>query len=180
MFERFTQDARQVVIRAREEATALRHDRIGTEHLLLGLFGQQGSPTVAVLARHGLTREGVVESLVSEVGDGLDAGALSALGIDLDAVRDKAEGAFGPGALDGDERPARSGMGGHVPFNADAKKALELALREAIALKQRSITDGHIALGVLREGRGLATTVLVARGVDTAALGNDLTQTLLA
>ncbi len=179
MFERFTQDARQVVNRAQEEATALRHDRIGTEHLLLGLLGQQGSPTVAVLARHGLTREGVVESL-SEVGDGLDAGALSALGIDLDAVRDKAEGAFGPGALDGDERPARSGMGGHVPFNADAKKALELALREAIALKQRSISDGHIALGVLREGRGLATTVLVARGVDTAALRNDLTQALLA
>jgi ATP-dependent Clp protease ATP-binding subunit ClpC len=38
MFERFDQPARQVVVRAQEEARRLRHDYIGTEHLLLGLL----------------------------------------------------------------------------------------------------------------------------------------------
>jgi ATP-dependent Clp protease ATP-binding subunit ClpC len=38
MFERFDQPGRQVVVRAQEEARRLRHDYIGTEHLLLGLL----------------------------------------------------------------------------------------------------------------------------------------------
>ena len=37
---------------------------------------------------------------------------------------------------------------------------LELSLREALALKSKSIADGHIALGLLREGEGLAMKVL--------------------
>jgi ATP-dependent Clp protease ATP-binding subunit ClpC len=37
MFERFTDRARRVVVRAQEEARLLDHDYIGTEHLLLGL-----------------------------------------------------------------------------------------------------------------------------------------------
>ncbi len=40
MFERFTEDARQVVKGAQEEARGLRHTHIGTEHLLLGLIRQ--------------------------------------------------------------------------------------------------------------------------------------------
>ena len=44
MFERFTESARQVVVHARDEARALGHGHIGTEHLLLGLLceGAQG------------------------------------------------------------------------------------------------------------------------------------------
>jgi hypothetical protein len=38
MFERFTEEARQVVVFAQEEATQLRHSYIGTEHILLGLL----------------------------------------------------------------------------------------------------------------------------------------------
>jgi ATP-dependent Clp protease ATP-binding subunit ClpC len=37
MFERFTDRARRVVVRAQEEARMLDHDHVGTEHLLLGL-----------------------------------------------------------------------------------------------------------------------------------------------
>ena len=37
MFERFTDRARRVVIRAQEEARSLDHGYVGTEHLLLGL-----------------------------------------------------------------------------------------------------------------------------------------------
>src|SRR5215210_8593037 len=38
MFERFTERARQVVVLAQEEARTLKHNYIGTEHILLGLL----------------------------------------------------------------------------------------------------------------------------------------------
>ena len=41
MFRRFTAAAREVVSRAQEEARSLGHDRVGSEHLLLGLLGDQ-------------------------------------------------------------------------------------------------------------------------------------------
>ena len=177
MFERFTQDARLVVVEAQEEATRLHHGTIGTEHLLLALL-RRDSPTTAVLLRHGLTREAVAESVVGYVGRGdLDAEALTSLGIDLDAVRSTVEASFGPGALDV-PRGRGSGPAGHIPFTPRAKKVLELSLREAIALKQKSISDGHIALGLLREGDGLAAKVLHDLGVDLVDLRRDVVAAL--
>ena len=41
IFERFTERARQVVVLAQDEARSLRHNYIGTEHLLLGLMREQ-------------------------------------------------------------------------------------------------------------------------------------------
>jgi len=57
---------------------------------------------------------------------------------------------------------------------------LELSLREAIALKQKTITDAHITLGLLREGEGLAMKVIADRGIDPADLRRDLTAALAA
>lgn len=179
MFERFTDDARQAVVDAQAEAARLHSGRIGTEHLLLALLGRT-TPTAAVLTRHGLTREAVTASVVGYVGSGdLDAEALTALGIDLDAVRSTVEASFGPGALDVDGGRRRgSGLGGHLPFTPRAKKVLELSLREAIALKQKTIADGHIALGLIREGQGLAAKVLHDLGVDVVDLRRDITAAL--
>ncbi|HZB21257.1 MAG TPA: Clp protease N-terminal domain-containing protein [Blastococcus sp.] len=175
MFERFTFEARQTVVGAQHEARRLHSGRIGTEHLLLALLIQP-TPSAAVLTRHGLGRDEVTEAVRRYVGDGdLDAEALTALGIDLDAVRSTVEASFGPGALD---RPSGSKVGGHIPFTPRARKVLELSLREAIAMKSKSIADGHIALGLLREGEGLAMKVLADRGVDTVELRRDLTAAL--
>jgi ATP-dependent Clp protease ATP-binding subunit ClpA len=179
MFERFTSEARETVVGAQWEARRLHHGRIGTEHLLLALLTQD-TPSTAVLARHGLTHDSVTETIRGyQGGDDLDADALTTLGIDLDAVRDRVEATFGPGALDAAPRRGE-GPGGHIPFSPRAKKVLELALREAIAMKAKSIRDGHIALGLLREGEGLAMKALADRGVDTAALRRDLTAALTA
>jgi ATP-dependent Clp protease ATP-binding subunit ClpA len=180
MFERFTSEARQIVVGAQDEARRLHHGRIGTEHLLLALLAQEGSTSAAVLARHGLTHDAVAESVRAYTSDdSLDAEALTTLGIDLDAVRGRVEETFGPGALD---RPRSQGRepAGHIPFTPRAKKVLELSLREAIALKQKSIADGHIALGVLREGEGLAMKVLADQGVDREALRRDVRTALQA
>jgi len=178
MFERFTRAARDTVTAAQREARDLHHLRIGTEHLLLGLLDQSTSPVAAVLVAHGLTRAAVVEAIVAHVGGtDLDADALTTLGIDLDAVRDRVEATFGTGALDG--RP-RSGTKGHIPFTPRAKKVIELSLREAMALKQKTITDGHIALGLLREGQGLAMKIIADRGVDPFALRQEISGALLS
>ncbi|MGY1885009.1 MULTISPECIES: Clp protease N-terminal domain-containing protein [unclassified Blastococcus] len=172
MFERFTQDARDVVTGAQHHARTLRSPRIGTEHLLLALLAQR-TPTAAVLARHGLSTEVVTADVVRLTGgDELDADALTSVGIDLDAVRSSVEATFGPGALDDPGR--KPPKAGHIPFTPRAKKVLELSLREALAMRSRSITDGHIALGLVREGEGLAMKVLHDRGVDLPALRDDL------
>ena len=176
MFERFTTEARQVVAGAQSEARQLHSGRIGTEHLLLALLAKD-APSNAVLSRHGLTHDAVAEAVLGYVrAGGLDAEALAALGIDLDAVRDSVEAAFGPGALDVPR--GRRAPKGHLPLTPRAKKVLELSLREAIALKSKSIADGHIALGLLREGEGLAMKVLHDRGIDAGRLREEIRSAL--
>ncbi len=179
MFERFTPDAREVVVLAQEEARALRHDAIGSEHLLLSLL-RLHTPTTAVLRRHGLDHDAVAGAVAARAGgEDLDGEALRTLGIDLDTVRDVAEATFGPGALDAPSHRRRHGGPAHIPFTAGAKKVLELSLREALAMRSRSITDGHIALGLLRGG-GTALEVLRERGADPGALRAELTRSLAA
>jgi ATP-dependent Clp protease ATP-binding subunit ClpC len=60
--------------------------------------------------------------------------------------------------------------GGSVPFTARAKKALELSLREAIAMGDNFIGAEHVLLGLMREGDGVAARILRSRGVDRAAV----------
>jgi ATP-dependent Clp protease ATP-binding subunit ClpC len=55
MFERYTQRARQVVVFAQDEARALQHDHIGTEHLLLGLLRETKGLAARVLAELDIT-----------------------------------------------------------------------------------------------------------------------------
>jgi ATP-dependent Clp protease ATP-binding subunit ClpA len=177
MFERFTHGAREVVVRAQEEARALRHGWIGTEHLLLGLL--DGGEGRRLLAGLGVEREAArrrVEELTA--GQGLDAGALAAMGIDLDAIRARAEAAFGPGALDRppSRRCRRGRRGEAMPFSAGAKRSLELALREAVALGDPHIGAEHVLLGLVREGEGPAARVLREAGVTRDAIAAAIAQ----
>jgi ATP-dependent Clp protease ATP-binding subunit ClpC len=65
MFEKFTGQARQVVVLAQEEARLLKHNYIGTEHLLLGVLAQLRDTGAA-----GLTREQVREQIETSIGRG--------------------------------------------------------------------------------------------------------------
>jgi ATP-dependent Clp protease ATP-binding subunit ClpA len=106
MFERFTGDARTVVIHAQQHARRLGHRYIGCEHLLLALVAVD-APAGAVLREHGLTPDRVEEEIVRHVGLGaaaalladLDRDALASVGVDLDAVRARIEASFPPEAL---------------------------------------------------------------------------------
>jgi hypothetical protein len=208
MFERFTHAARDAVTNAQTEARTLQHPQIGTEHLLLALLrGDQqesdrrdgGTPPeeaglVALLAGYGITAETVRTEIIRRAGAGTgpernteaeDAEALRAIGIDLDAVRQAIERNFGPGALhlEPAAAPRRRGLlsrvaPGHRPFSDQAKKSLELALREAIALKHRTLTPEHLLLGILREGQGLGARILRESGVDPRDLRAAVVATL--
>lgn len=174
MFERFTQAARQSVVLAQEEARQMRNEHIGAEHLLLGLLIQHG-PAAQSLAAAGLDVEGLRARVAAAThGDVLDSEALASLGIDLDAVRRSTEAAFGPGALD----RGRARVRGHIPFTPEAKKSLELALREALKLKHGYISTGHILLGVLRAGDNTAMRVLEKADINVNGLREDVTRRL--
>ncbi|WP_030910717.1 Clp protease N-terminal domain-containing protein [Streptosporangium amethystogenes] len=185
MFERFTDQARQTVTLAQENTRRLKHPSIGTEHLLLGLLDQPQTVSARILGRHGLDREradrAVVRLVPHSPKDALDADALETIGIDLSAIREKVEAAFGPGSLDRPpQRDHRGGLfsGRHIPFSKGAKKSLELSLREAIALKHKYIGDGHILLGLLREGEGLASRVIADAGIDQGTLRREIVREL--
>ena len=53
MFERFTDRARRVVVLAQDEARGLKHNYIGTEHLLLGLLKEGEGVAAQVLTKQG-------------------------------------------------------------------------------------------------------------------------------
>jgi ATP-dependent Clp protease ATP-binding subunit ClpA len=198
MFERFTEHAREAVVQAQAEARALRHNYIGTEHLLLGVARVEEASGAAALDRVGFdlaqARRDVERIIGTGPADGdlssSDAEALRAIGIDLDEVRRLAEEAFGPGALaEGAgvpprRRSRRRGLGrrlgarqkcaeptpGRIPFTPRSKRVLELALREAVRLGSDHIGTEHVLLGIVREGRGVAMEILQAQGVTAEAV----------
>jgi ATP-dependent Clp protease ATP-binding subunit ClpC len=57
LFERFTEDARQVVALAQDESRAMKHDHVGTEHILLGLLREHDAIPARVLESHDVTLE---------------------------------------------------------------------------------------------------------------------------
>jgi ATP-dependent Clp protease ATP-binding subunit ClpC len=78
MFERFTERARQVVVLAQDEARALGHNYIGSEHLLLGLLAERDGVAARALLSLDVTAEKVRAEVVRIVGrgDGFTAGQI--------------------------------------------------------------------------------------------------------
>jgi ATP-dependent Clp protease ATP-binding subunit ClpA len=201
MFERFTQGAREVVVRAQVEARELRQTPIGTEHLLLALLTDESGPIAGALRDNGVDAGFVRAEIERRVGphpkltteaeaDAEDKAALKAIGIDLDAVRAAIEENFGAGSLRLPRTTATSrkrklfgrffAAGGHVPFSDRSKKVLELSLREALRLNQKFIAPEHILLGIIRDGNGLAMLILTDQDVDIDRLRAEMTRSLEA
>ncbi len=180
MFERFSRDARRTVVAARYEAVRGRRSQIGCEHLLLGLLAEPG-PAAAAMTAAGLKLTALRAALPrgGAEPDPLDADALASVGIDLDTVRRATDATFGPGALDR-AGPGRARRPGRMRLTADAKKALELALRTAARLRQREITGGHLLIGIIDQGDNGALGLLAASAVAAAGLRADVLARLAA
>lgn len=169
MFERFTKEARTTVVGAQEVARQTGSHGVDTRHVLVVLAERPG-PVHRTLRQSGVDVQRLASDTRADLRvGGLDGEALASLGIDLDAVRRKADEVFGHDAL---ERAGRTSRG-HIPFKPDAKKALELALREAVRLKSKSIRSEHLMLGILR-AESPGRSVLQRAGVDTDALRQSL------
>jgi ATP-dependent Clp protease ATP-binding subunit ClpA len=75
MFERFTEHARQVVVLAQEESRTLRHNYIGTEHLLLGLLREDEGLASELLRARGIGIEKVRSDVLRIAGRGKEISA---------------------------------------------------------------------------------------------------------
>ena len=87
--------------------------------------------------------------------------ALESAGITVSAVRDAIETLVGRG-----QQPPAS----HIPFTPQAKKCLELALREALQFGHNYIGTGHVLLGLISKGDSVAVQVLGELGTDIEQL----------
>jgi ATP-dependent Clp protease ATP-binding subunit ClpA len=104
------------------------------------------------------------------VADGIAATALDQLGITRDVVVDDVIQIVGRG---------KDSPSGHIPFTPRAKKVLELALREALKLKNNYIGTEHILLALVREGEGVAAQILAGRLKDIESVRTTVATLLL-
>ena len=94
-------------------------------------------------------------------GEGVAAKALASKGVELDATRKQVVEMIGKG---------NASSNGHIPFTSHAKQVLELSLREALQLGHSYIGTEHILLGLIREGEGVGTQVLIKMEVNLGEL----------
>jgi len=138
MFERFTDEARSMVVASEELCRQSGHPEVGTGHILLALL---------------------------EDPKGLTARVLTGEGAKPDQVRASVDSALGPG---------QGATTGHIPFSTDAKKVLELSLREAIRSQSDHIGEQHILLGLLRDEKSLGAQTLAELGIDRRHVERDI------
>lgn len=130
-FHRFTEQARNVVIAAQEEARTAGNDVIGLPHLTLGLLVEP---------------------------EDIAATCIEAQGVTLQALREAVTAAL----------PAKAAaVPALIPFDPQAKKALELTFREALRLGHGYVGTEHILLALLELENGAGT--LTGLGIDKAA-----------
>lgn len=70
MFEKFTDEARRVVVFAQEESRQLHHSYIGTEHLLLGILRVDDGVAAAILADARVTLPDARQRVEEIIGSG--------------------------------------------------------------------------------------------------------------
>ena len=182
MFEHFSEQARQTIVLAQGEAAALGHGHIGTEHLLLGLIGEQEGAAGRAFARLGVTLEAARDKV----------GALMPPSAEPPAPE---QIPFSPRAKGTLEAALRQALGfkdttietEHILLalliERDGRTASVLAslacppdLLRAMVLEERGTpatpdpTDDGDALLTLAEGSGVAGRALEALGITPAAL----------
>jgi len=113
--------------------------------------------------------EHILLGLIRE-GEGVAAAVLQKLGVSLENIRLEIEKLVQPGPT--------TQIIGDIPFTPRAKKALELAAEEARALGHNYIGTEHLLLGLIREGEGIASQVLLNLGLDLNTVRNEVMELL--
>ena len=113
--------------------------------------------------------EHILLGLIRE-GEGVAAAVLQKIGVSLENIRLEIEKLVQPGPT--------TQIIGDIPFTPRAKKALELAAEEARSLGHNYIGTEHILLGLIREGEGIASQVLLNLGMDLNRVRNEVMELL--
>ncbi|MFA5038374.1 MAG: ATP-dependent Clp protease ATP-binding subunit [Candidatus Omnitrophota bacterium] len=103
-------------------------------------------------------------------GEGVAAAVLQKLGLSLESIRLEVEKLVQPG-------PSTQ-IQGDVPFTPRSKKALELSAEEARSLGHNYIGTEHLLLGLIREGEGVASQVLLNLGLDLNRVRSEIMELL--
>jgi len=109
--------------------------------------------------------EHILLGLIRE-GEGVAAAVLQKLEVSLENIRLEIEKLVQPGPT--------TQIIGDIPFTPRAKKALELAAEEARSLGHNYIGTEHLLLGLIREGEGIASQVLLNLGMDLNSVRNEV------
>ncbi len=104
------------------------------------------------------------------LGEGVAVAVLEKMGVSLESVRFEVEKAVGHG-------PETKTVG-NLPFTPRSKKVLQLAVSEAQALHHTYVGTEHILLGLLREGEGVASRVLLNINVDLESVRREVMKEL--
>jgi len=113
--------------------------------------------------------EHILLGLIRE-GEGVAAAVLQKMGVSLENIRLEIEKLVQPGPT--------TQIIGDIPFTPRAKKALELAAEEARSLGHNYIGTEHLLLGLIREGEGIASQVLMNLGMDLNSVRNEVMELL--
>lgn len=188
MFERYTEQARQAIVLAQEEARLMQHSHIGTEHLLLGIARLEDDVAAQALRKHGLdlqrTRAEVVRHV--PVGERAESGqipftaaATGALEVALREALGLGHDAVTPGHLllgvlrqaDGVARRILVEAGGDVhTVRETIVTAIGRAAPMRLPLGEPSPEeDARLLLAILARG-GHAAVLLRSRGIDEDAV----------
>jgi len=101
--------------------------------------------------------EHILLGLVRE-GEGVAAAVLASFGLSSEKIRIEVEKLVQPGPS--------TVVSGDLPFTPKAKKVIELAMDEARTLGHNYIGTEHLLLGLIREGEGVASQVLMNMGLE--------------
>ena len=104
-------------------------------------------------------------------GEGVGATVLQNLGVNLDELQDRIEEIVKKGNT-------RVIAGPDLPYTSRAKKALELAMRQARDLNHSYVGTEHLLLGLIEEEKGIAAQILEDLGVSLGP-ARDETQRIL-
>jgi ATP-dependent Clp protease ATP-binding subunit ClpA len=147
----YTPRVKEVLALAIKDARALNHTYVGTEHILLGLLHE---------------------------GEGGAAQVLKQLEVNLDQTRMEILKELDPFYLPGDNvqniKPfelaeAEALLSAQFNFTPRARLVLNLAQVEADRLYHHCVGTGHLLLGVVRLGDGVATNMLKHKGLNLEA-----------
>ncbi len=142
---KLTPKAKRVLELAADEARRMRHNYIGTEHLLLALLREKDGLASVVLRRLGFDLENVRAQVISYLspevpGEGADVFE--------------------------DENLESSRFGMWQRFDERARRVVLLAQEEAIQRRSAHVGSEHLLVGLLLESQGVAALTLEPMGVS--------------